>query len=132
MVRLRPGEDLLTALAARTLPPNSTPTRGDNPAPQASAWREGEGCQITPWTAPVDPGRRAFRVREIETAITRCHNVTAPKLREQVRARAWRVYVGVGVGDGVGVGGYMRACRCVGVLADASLGGCPLQVGAVV
>ncbi|KAF5835275.1 hypothetical protein DUNSADRAFT_7637 [Dunaliella salina] len=52
--------------------------------PMATAWRDTEGSIATPWTGPVDPGRRAFRLREIETSMARCRLITTPKLREQV------------------------------------------------
>lgn len=54
--------------------------------PQASAWRESEGCVVAHWTAPVDGVRRQQRIREIDNGITKCKSLITPKLREQVVA----------------------------------------------
>ncbi|KAL6745996.1 WD40-repeat-containing domain protein [Haematococcus lacustris] len=52
--------------------------------PMASAWQEGEAGHPHAWSVPVDPARRAFRVREIELGMLRSRTLSAPKLREQV------------------------------------------------
>ncbi|GFH17990.1 raptor_N domain-containing protein, partial [Haematococcus lacustris] len=51
--------------------------------PMASAWQEGEAGHPHAWSVPVDPARRAFRVREIELGMLRSRTLSAPKLREQ-------------------------------------------------
>ena len=53
---------------------------------QSSAWSETEGVAQAPWTGPVDLKRKIKRTEEIETGLMRCHALSTPKLREQVRA----------------------------------------------
>jgi hypothetical protein len=63
--------------------------------PQATAWRELEAPKLAPWISPPDIHRKTQRLREMDAARQRCHNVNNPKIREQVGTRggeraAWR------------------------------------------
>ncbi|GLC71947.1 hypothetical protein PLESTF_001187700 [Pleodorina starrii] len=54
--------------------------------PQSSAWRESDGAKLCPWTAPVDPERKARRRAMMEVATTISKAMRAPKLREQLHS----------------------------------------------
>ncbi|KAG2445405.1 hypothetical protein HXX76_000027 [Chlamydomonas incerta] len=54
--------------------------------PQCAAWRESEGAKASPWTAPVDPERKARRKAMMEAAAGLGRAMRTPKLREQLHS----------------------------------------------
>ncbi|KAG2485410.1 hypothetical protein HYH03_015896 [Edaphochlamys debaryana] len=54
--------------------------------PQSSAWRESDGAKLCPWTAPVDPERKARRRAMMEGAAGLSRGMRTPKLRDQLHS----------------------------------------------